>query len=533
MPSHKLRPCDAARFFLCLFTGALAASAQTNRTVLAQRLLSMTQAPGVAHNHWGIIVTTLDGKPVFTLNETQLFQPASNAKLFTTAAGLALLKPSKTFQTQIVSHGTRVDTATLDGSLYLIGGGDGNLFSRSLPYTGRDSSSHKPEPLHDLAELADQVAASGLKIVRGDVVGDDRLFPFEPYASDWTIEDAVWGYGAPVSALSIHDNQIVLSIRPGPAAGSSAFVSLEPTFPYYTIENALTTGPAKSANTIHIERSIGSKTLRLFGSIAVGAPADTEEIAIEDPAEYAAMAFTEMLAVRGVTIQGRALAQHLLPSTTRGFLEQTREPLQIFRSDASVGGCFDAGRPELEPGETLLAEHRSAPLEQDVTYTNKESQNLHAELMLRALGREWTCTGSIAQGARVLRQFLLDAGLEPSDFVFFDGSGLSGHDLVSPRATARLLQYAVHQPWFPAWKASLPVGGVDGSLEHRFAVPPLKGHVFAKTGTLGEARALSGYLDCASGRTLIFSIFVGNHLPGTSDDREVIDRIVATIAAEN
>jgi len=105
--------------------------------------------------------------------------------------------------------------------------------------------------------------------------------------------------------------------------------------------------------------------------------------------------------------------------------------------------------------------------------------------------------------------------------------------LVTPRATARLLQYASGQPWFADWKSSLPVGGVDGSLEERFAKAPLKGKVFAKTGTLGEARALSGYLECASGKTVIFSIMVGNHLPQTHADRDVMDRIVAAIAAAN
>ncbi len=116
---------------------------------------------------------------------------------------------------------------------------------------------------------------------------------------------------------------------------------------------------------------------------------------------------------------------------------------------------------------------------------------------------------------------------------FFDGSGLSGHDLVTPRATAHLLQYASTQPWFADWKKSLPVGGEDGSLVARFGKAPLKDHVFAKTGTLGEARALSGYLECASGRTVIFSIMVGNHPPGTSEDREAMDKIVAAIAAAN
>jgi D-alanyl-D-alanine carboxypeptidase/D-alanyl-D-alanine-endopeptidase (penicillin-binding protein 4) len=151
---------------------------------------------------------------------------------------------------------------------------------------------------------------------------------------------------------------------------------------------------------------------------------------------------------------------------------------------------------------------------------------------LHNLGKISFCSkGSTVEGARVVRQFLINTGIDPNDFVFFDGSGLSGHDLVAPRATAKLLQYASTQPWFTAWRASLPIGGEDGSLASRFPNPPLKDHVFAKTGTLGEARALSGYLDCASGRTVIFSIMVGNHLPGTSADLSAMDKIVAAIAA--
>jgi D-alanyl-D-alanine carboxypeptidase/D-alanyl-D-alanine-endopeptidase (penicillin-binding protein 4) len=173
----------------------------------------------------------------------------------------------------------------------------------------------------------------------------------------------------------------------------------------------------------------------------------------------------------------------------------------------------------------------------DVTFTNKVSQNLHAEVLLRNIGQQLDCDSSGAYPGAV-RAFLLRAGISPNDFVFYDGSGLSGHDLVTPRAIAKLLSYAAHdpktgppQPWFAAWKASLPIAGEDGTLASRFPKPPIKDHLFAKTGTLGEARALSGYLDCASGRTVIFSILVGNHLPGSNADRDAMDQIVAAIAA--
>jgi D-alanyl-D-alanine carboxypeptidase/D-alanyl-D-alanine-endopeptidase (penicillin-binding protein 4) len=164
--------------------------------------------------------------------------------------------------------------------------------------------------------------------------------------------------------------------------------------------------------------------------------------------------------------------------------------------------------------------------------TNKVSQNLHAELLLHRLGRLVPCgPGSAVAGARLVRGFLMHAGIDVDDFLFYDGSGLSAKDLVTPRATASLLAYATTQPWFAAWKAALPVGGEDGSLQSRFAKPPLKDHVFAKTGTLAESRALSGYLECASGKTVIFSILVDTHAPGTPADREAMDRMVAAIAA--
>ena len=181
------------------------------------------------------------------------------------------------------------------------------------------------------------------------------------------------------------------------------------------------------------------------------------------------------------------------------------------------------------PTLNVIARHSSPPLAADVVFTNKVSQNLHAEIMLRNIA-QLDCHESGKYPGSV-REFLLNAGIDKGDFVFNDGSGLSDHDLVTPRATAKLLQFATTQPWFADWKASLPVGGEDGTLGSRFSQPPLKDHLFAKTGTLGEARALSGYLDAASGRTVIFSIMVDNHLPGDSSDREVMDKIVAAIQA--
>jgi D-alanyl-D-alanine carboxypeptidase/D-alanyl-D-alanine-endopeptidase (penicillin-binding protein 4) len=512
-------------------------------TDLAKTIGAMLEEPAVARDHWGIAVVGMDGAPIYSLNDGQLFQPASNAKLFTTAAAMALLGAKTTYGTRVLARGVFGDGGTLTGHLALVGVGDANLSGRVLPYvepteTSKSVSTEAPDPLRYFEELANQVAASGLKSVRGDVIADDTAFPWQPYAQDWAIDDEVWGYGAPVSALSINDNQIKVTVTPGGVVGAPANVMIDPAVPYYTLEASVTTGAAKSGSAIQFERVQGSKRLRIYGTIGLHAQPDVEEVAIEDPAEYAAAAFKGMLEARGITVSGVAKARHRVLLDTESFIRESGVVVDATAKETSpqqmVEPADDAEFSVAVTGEErTLATHTSVPLVQDVVVTNKVSQNLHAELLLRQLGEARGRDGTAVQGARVVRQFLVSVGIDKDDFVFFDGSGLSGHDLVTPRATGRLLQYASRQPWFADWKDSLPVGGVDGSLDGRFTKAPLKGRVFAKTGTLGEARALSGYVECASGRTVIFSIMVGNHLPQTNADREVMDKIVAAIAAVN
>jgi D-alanyl-D-alanine carboxypeptidase/D-alanyl-D-alanine-endopeptidase (penicillin-binding protein 4) len=175
----------------------------------------------------------------------------------------------------------------------------------------------------------------------------------------------------------------------------------------------------------------------------------------------------------------------------------------------------------------------SPPLGDDLVVTNKVSQNLHAEITLRTLGKLESSDGSLLEGTRVVRQFLISAGVIPTDFVIYDGCGLSVQDLVTPRAFTTLLSYAARQSWGEAFRTSLPVGGVDGSLSARFKQPVLDGKVFAKTGTLGEARALSGYLVARSGQTVAFSIMCTDHSPSLPADRTAMDKIVAAIADSN
>lgn len=537
-------------------------SAQQPPLTLAQQIAALVADPAVARAHWGVIVTTLDGRPIYELNEAQLFQPASNAKLFTTAAAMALLPPTHVFTTTVTGNGLFMEDGTLHGSLELNGVGDANLSGRDLPYIPPALRPNPAPPANDplryLEEMADQVKAAGVKRVEGDIWGADFHFERERYPSGWSMDDAVWGYAAPVSGLSVADNEMKVTIYPSPAKGYEAFftrlgeefpalIQVDQVVPYYTVVNHVECWPEKKPTHIQIERTPGSHELLVYGYISRGAQPVVEEIAIDDPAAFAALTFKQMLVDRGIPVTGTAEASHALVYSPRvptvDFATEANEPIANLAPlpeshefpDVGSIGCPNCDKLW---AYKVLAKHVSAPLREDIVVTNKESLNLHAELLLLQLGLAVTGKGERAQGVRIVRQFLINAGIDKDDFVFYDGSGLSGYDLVTPRAVAKLLSFAAHdpktgapQPWFADWKASLPVGGVDGTLADRFTAPPLKGHVFAKTGTHSEGRALSGYLECASGQTVIFSILVDHQLPGDSADRDAMDKIVAAIAA--
>lgn len=508
-------------------------------TALAATVTQVLADPEVARAHVGIAVTTLDGTPLYGLNEAQLFRPASNAKLFTTVAAMALLGPDSTVSTNV--FGNLDPKGTVAGNLVLKGAGDASFGTEDLPYLAPADASKEPARAHtlkDIEELADKLVAKGLKHVKGGVVGDDMSFFWQPYPQGWDADDLLWGYGAPVSALSVADNQLKLTISPGPAPAvgaekapdhlehHKAQVELEDFgIPFYSVQSSArqTTGVP---SVVDVDRAEGQNILRVYGQMDSQAKPDTEEIAITDPALFAARALEIMLKRKGVTFGAEATSRHREVNVAEHFLAELQK-VDLQPEGKRMFVCA------MSPPGTPLVSHVSLPLREDVKFTMKVSQNLHAELLLRRLSASAVCDqSSTLDGAITARRFLIQAGLDGNDFVFYDGSGLSTHDLVTPRATAQLLTYASTQPWFPQWKSALPVAGVDGSLSSRFKDSPLKGHVYAKTGTLGESRALSGYVDCASGKTVAFSIFIDTHLPGHSEG-DVIDKIVTAIAANN
>lgn len=455
-------------------------------------------APAARSAFWGIqVIDVASGRTLYSRNADRLFVPASNAKLFTLALALNRLGANYRFETRVLAAAAPDAGGVVRGGLRFIGGGDPNLSGRVVPYR---MNAPPGNSLAAIDDLADQIVKRGVTRVEGGITGDDTWYVWERYPEGWAVDDTQYDYGAPVSALSINDNSINVTVKPGARAGDPAELSLDPPLEYYDIDNRIRTVPAPGDRQIHSDRAPGSRQLRLWGTIPLRDPGDILTLAIDDPAEYAARALRRALEDRGVVVEGGVAARHRFP-------------------DESWAA----------PTGVELAWHGSAPVVEDLRITAKVSQNLHAELALRAVARHRREDGSRESGLEELKAFLSESGIAPDSYRFADGSGLSRLDLVTPTAIVQLLRTMYAAPEREEWVGLLPVGGQDGSLNTRFTALPALGHIHAKTGTLTHVSALSGYAQRRDGTWVAFSILVNNHNGRTAEVRSVIDQICTLI----
>lgn len=443
----------------------------------------------------GVLIVDAETKqPLYELNADRYFTPASNTKLFTTTLAMSLLGPDYRFRTTIETHGTIDSMGRLSGDLVLVGRGDPDFSNRRIPYDAVnpiDGPSDKP-----LAELVDVLIAKGLKEVDGDVVADDSYFPYEPYPDGWAIGDLPEDYGAAVSAICFDDNGLDIKVTPGNQVGVPAWASIEPWPGYAVYDFDLTTGPADSQPDFHTLVEPSGKYL-IRGSVPLGHATIDLGAAMPDPANHTAHVLKQMLMARGIRVTGETRAQHgPLP------------PLNDASAQPQSAPTVSSATPPV-----VLAEHDSPPLIEIVRVLNKVSQNLHAEILLRTVAKEKAGVGSLAAGLQVEQKFLTSIGIPIGDVLVDDGSGLSRENLVTPHAIVALLEYVAQQPWGGAFLSTLPVAGLDGTLQHRMIDTPAEGRIQAKTGSVARTQAMSGFATTVNGEHLIFSMF-DNHNGG-------------------
>lgn len=471
------------RSILLALAIAAAAPAAAWQGTLQQRVEAVLTEAGPGPR-FGLLVTDEAGGELVAVNPDGRFIPASNTKLLTTAAAYASLGGLDQPDAAGGASVALVPTHHGSPNLIIIGRGDARLSSAADCVT------------NCLAALADAVAARTRRV--NYVVADASLFRDERWSPGMSWNNIHTRSGTGVAALSLDDNEWALRVTPGAVGQPPTVESSE----YLRVVNRATT-IATGETALDFHRLPGGETIVLTGSIVASASPAILRLGIDDPADYVAWRMMALLEARGVSVAGR--------------MADFRRPGESRARDFSAIGDFARLTP--------------SPLAEDIVRINKESQNLHAELLLRRIGLARD-DGSIEGGVAGVAAMMERAGAARTGWDISDGSGMSTYNRLSPRATVALLRWASGQPWGVAWRESFPVAGVDGTLRNRFRGTSLEGRLFAKTGSLNATSALSGYLTARSGRTLTFSFFANDLPPGAGVNARM-EAVLVMIAEAN
>lgn len=469
-------------------------------TRLQNDLERLIDSPGWAGDRWSVLVLSLDkGDTLFNHGGDVSLVPASNLKLFTTAAALYYLGPQFRYNTFLLTDG-KIENGVLNGDVVVYGTGDPTFSSR---FGRRDGVWHA---------FADTLAALGVREINGRIIGDGSYFAGSGSGAGWQENYINASYAAPSSALSYAENIATLQIKPT-EVGLRPTVQLVDGSDGVVVVNEATT-VSRGRSWINATRTAYDGPILVRGQISRANTSLLRTIPVSDPPRYAAGVFRQILIDKGIRVLGG--------------VESVTKP-----EDSPVTGrvvfapALDAGNPV-----RVLAIHQSPPLIEILDVINKKSHNLMAEQALRTVGRVAGGEGSVAGGFKAVQTLLQkETGAVPEDFNMDDGSGLSVLDRTSARTIIHLLSFMSKSPMWDSYWSTLPEAGVAGGLR-RMGGTKAVGNLKAKTGTINNVSSLSGYVNAANGERLAFSI-ISNNVPSTWRAKRVEDAIGARLAAYN
>ena len=487
-------------------------------TDLQSKIRARLLRPELRRGQVGVKIVSLNsGKFVFEENAEKYFMPASNMKNFTVSAAIEKLTPDFRFVTSVYAPAAP-DSNGAVRSLRIFGRGDVSISTAFFPLddSDKDPATGATDPnkvyYKGIDRLVEKIVAAGVKRVDGDLIADETYFTGNPLPGSWEVDDLQWYYGAEISALPLNDNAIDLSVKPGPV-GYPCSVRVAPFNPVVRVVNRCTTAAAGSVRTLRIEKKLDRNIYEISGSLPAGNNGFSGSITISRPAELFAALLKERLALKGVVVTGQARAVN----------------------DRPPGG---------QESSIEIAKLESPPLSLIAAKTMKPSQNMYTETLLWTLGEQSRASAVVPGGGVVtpstadsaelgrsaVKRFLTEIGVAPDGIIQHDGSGLSRHNLITPAAVVQLYSYMGKQSKFSqAWRDSLTIGGVDGTLRRRFVGTRASGNVRGKTGTIDQVSALSGYMRTAAGEELVFSMVVnGVNEPGVRT--AAMDEIVVMLA---
>lgn len=477
--------------------------------VLANEIRAIIHAEEFGNAFWGVTVVDLSsGRILFDENAGKSFVPASNMKLYTTAAALDQLGPTYQYRTSLYIDGV-VEDGVLDGNLIVRGAADPSIGTHYDAATGKWEADVDATRL--FRDWADALRAEGISQIRGDIIGDDDVVDDVPLGHGWSWDDETFYYAAQLSGLSFNDNVVHVHVE-GRQRGEPANVWWDPfNTKYVDVLNRSITRPAGTSVDEGYRRLRGTNTVEVTTRVPSGGK-DVEEITVENPTLFFVHVLRESLQQSGIAVAG--------------------SPVDV---DAiSIKPNY------LDPRLRRVATHVSLPLSEIVKITNKPSMNLFADMLIKTLAAEFPrphdedrAPGSSSLGLDIAMATFVKAGIDTSRMQLADGSGLSRHNLITPAMTASLLQYMWSHPddrVRQAFYGSLPVAGVEGTLRNRLKSGPAHQKLRAKTGSLSNVSSLSGYVESADGTTLAFVMMSNHYTTKTSAVRRAQDRIANLLA---
>lgn len=467
---------------------------------LLSKIRGSLMRPELRRGSIGVKIVSLGtGKVVFEENAEKYFMPASNMKNFTVATAMEKLSPDFKFVTSVFAAAKPDQDGTVKGGITVYGRGDISIstaFNDGDYYRGLDA-------------LAVKIAQAGVKRIDGDLVGDESYFSGGAIPGSWEWDDLQWYYGAEISALPLNDNAVDLSVKPG-APNTQCVVQITPINPVYKIVNNCRT-VASGTRDIRVDKKLNQNIVEVSGTMAANDPGYTGAITVTHPADIFMAILRQVLEKRGVKVTGQ----------TRVIGAKEKAILAVATMNAPVE----------------IARLESAPFSLVAAKTMKPSQNMYTETILWTLGEQAgdksnPKTTSAERGISVVRGFLQQIGIPEGSVLQYDGSGLSRHNLITPNAVTTLYAYMAKSRYAAAWRDSLTIGGVDGTLRGRFRGTAAAGNIRGKTGTIDQVSALSGYLTTAGGEPLVLSIIV-NGVESTAVRQGIADEIVVNLANFN
>lgn len=395
--------------------------------------------------------------------------PASNMKIVTLATAATMLGWDHRFTTTLETTGT-IQGGVLDGDLFVRSNGDPTINSRD----GRAAAV--------LFEWAAALKAAGVQRITGRVIGDDQAFDDEGLGQGWAWDYLQFGYATPVGALQFNENLATLELRPGAAAGDTAAATLSPGAGLRLMNRAATSAPGTPSD-VGYRRRLDEPVLDVSGSVAAGGAAATRTVAVVNPTLFTAQSIRDGLIAHGIDIAGAAADIDDVAATLIGAPAERR----------------------------VLVTSQSPTLREIGTVLMKVSQNLYAETLLKAVGAGRGGLGTFEGGLAEVRRQLSAWGIADDAYVLADGSGLSRYNYLTAETIITILErmHSSDRDREP-FAATLPVAGKDGSLSTRMRGTRAHGNAAAKTGSIANVRALSGYVRSRDGEMLAFSILAND-----------------------